>query len=281
MIDTIVEIRDGDVVPALAESVEVSPDQKKWTYRLKKNVKWSDGVPFEAKHVVDSWIRQLKPYFQGRYDSLLLEVENANEYKSGKLTNVAKVGIHAVDAHTVEVRLKRPIPFWKYIPTLWAMAPVRIDLLEKHGLAWTDPGKMAVLGPYQLESIDVGKKIRVVPNPNYWRGRGKLSAIEFVILADEAEAKNRFYEKSSAPAALDLLIDVAGVDSGRPKVGSVLSSLNERTAFMTVGHKKEMLRDPAFRRSLAQSLDVSALADRLGIGVRPAFTRRDFADSRF
>src|SRR5690606_37621588 len=54
---------DSDLkpAPALAESWEVSKDGKQYTFKIRKGVKWSDGVELTAGHFVDSWRRLLSP----------------------------------------------------------------------------------------------------------------------------------------------------------------------------------------------------------------------------
>src|SRR6516164_907961 len=41
--------------PGLAESWSVGPDQKTWTFKLRKNLRWSDGQPLTADDVVFTW----------------------------------------------------------------------------------------------------------------------------------------------------------------------------------------------------------------------------------
>ena len=43
------------VKPALAEFWTNSPDGKTWTFRLRKNLRWSDGMPLTADDVVFTW----------------------------------------------------------------------------------------------------------------------------------------------------------------------------------------------------------------------------------
>ncbi len=42
---------NGDYVPRLAESWHHSPDYREWTYHLRRNVRWHDGVPVTADDV--------------------------------------------------------------------------------------------------------------------------------------------------------------------------------------------------------------------------------------
>jgi len=52
----------GELSPerGLAESWTVSPDAKKWTFRLRRNVKWHDGKPFTADDVVFTFNERYK-----------------------------------------------------------------------------------------------------------------------------------------------------------------------------------------------------------------------------
>ena len=43
------------VTPGLAESWTNSPDGKTWTFKLRKNLRWSDGEPLTADDVVFTW----------------------------------------------------------------------------------------------------------------------------------------------------------------------------------------------------------------------------------
>jgi len=47
----VVKDRNGTFDPSLAESWEVSPDAKTWTFHLVRNASWNDGVPFTCADV--------------------------------------------------------------------------------------------------------------------------------------------------------------------------------------------------------------------------------------
>ena len=49
--DSIIDRRDGQVLPSLAESWKTL-DDKTWEFKLRKNVKWQDGQPFTADDIV-------------------------------------------------------------------------------------------------------------------------------------------------------------------------------------------------------------------------------------
>ena len=52
---------DGSLVPAMAESYEVSEDGCTYTFKLREGLKWSDGSPLTAHDFEYSWKRTLDP----------------------------------------------------------------------------------------------------------------------------------------------------------------------------------------------------------------------------
>ena len=98
---TVINPKDGKVLPGLAESWEVARDGKSYTFKLRKNVKFHDGTPFDAAAVRFTFDRIQEPLgapgvaraFLGPYD-----------------------GADIVDAYTVRVRLKQPYaPFLRMV----------------------------------------------------------------------------------------------------------------------------------------------------------------------
>ena len=87
---TVINPKDGKVLPGLAESWETARDGKTYTFKLKRNVKFHNGTPFDAAAVKATFDRIQEPLgapgvaraFLGPYD-----------------------GADVVDAHTVRVRL--------------------------------------------------------------------------------------------------------------------------------------------------------------------------------
>ena len=62
----------GGLRPALAKKWFSSKNQKYWTFILKKNVQWSDGVQLKAQHFLDSWREAFNP--QNRFGICLFFV---------------------------------------------------------------------------------------------------------------------------------------------------------------------------------------------------------------
>ncbi|MET0741848.1 MAG: ABC transporter substrate-binding protein, partial [Microvirga sp.] len=91
---TIVRLdKDGNVLPYLAESWDISPDGLTYTFRFPTTIKWHDGVPFTAEDV--AWgLWNVNKTYNGPASGLLEAVES----------------ITAPDARTAVFKLKYPYP---------------------------------------------------------------------------------------------------------------------------------------------------------------------------
>ncbi|MCM2323090.1 MAG: peptide ABC transporter substrate-binding protein, partial [Oligoflexia bacterium] len=203
------------VTPSLAESWTISEDQRTYTFKIRKGVKWSDGVPLRAQDFVYGWKRLLSPVTAAAYAYFLYDIEGAEWFNKGKLKDFEAVGIKALDEHTFQVRLARPVAHFLSIPTFWVTFPVRQDIVEKHGSSWATPGRMATVGPYTLSSRDLDSKIVLGVNPYYYGRRGNIERIVALIVRDDATALS-LYDAGK----LDFVPDIPTVDlkrlSGRP-----------------------------------------------------------------
>lgn len=255
-----------NVVPALAESWKVSDDGRTYTFKLRKGVKWSDGVPLKAKDFVYSWKRLLTPTTAASYAYFLFDVEGAEFYNKGSLKDFASVGVQAVDDHTLKVKLARPVAHWIQIPTFWVTFPLREDIVEKHGNSWDKPGKMVTLGPFVLDSYDIDSKIVLRMNPNYYGKRGNVERVVALIVKDESTALT-LYETGK----LDFLTDLSTVDLKRLSGRSDLRTF----PYLKVGYigfavDKFPVSNPKIRRAIGMAIDKSKIPQILHGGQQPA-----------
>ncbi|MEY4580215.1 MAG: hypothetical protein RL701_4918, partial [Pseudomonadota bacterium] len=84
------------------------------------------------------------------------------------------VGVHATDAHTLEVELETPLPYFIHITKFYTAMPVPrhvIERLEKAGInaeLWTRPEHIVSNGPYLLAGAKFRQSMRLERNPRYW-----------------------------------------------------------------------------------------------------------------
>ena len=171
------------IEPALAESWTISPDGKVYTFKLRQNVKWSDGQPFTADDVVFTY-QQLVANPEARAG------DSGNFIIDGKPVVIAKV-----DASTVKFTLPRPSPAFLLQQRYFIMPQHKLGKFKGADVnnAWptnTPPADIVGTGPFKLQSYTPGQKVGLVRNPNSWKvdAAGKtlpyLDALDFLIIRD-------------------------------------------------------------------------------------------------
>ena len=91
---------------ALAESYRISRDKKRWTFTLREDIKFSDGVSITAEDVKNSWLSLISnPY--APYSSLFDIVKGAKEFRTKKGSS-EEVGLYVVDEKTISLHLNTP-----------------------------------------------------------------------------------------------------------------------------------------------------------------------------
>ncbi len=83
--------------PALAESYELSPDGRRYTFRLRKNARWTDGTPITSRDFVWSWQRLLHPETASEYTFHLFAVKYARAYAQANVNIGDRVEIELWD----------------------------------------------------------------------------------------------------------------------------------------------------------------------------------------
>lgn len=242
----------GRLVPDLALAVPtlanggLSRDGLAVTYRLRRDARWSDGVPFDARNVVFSFAAAMNP-------------RNAVPDRTG-FDHVRSV--RALDPFTVRVQLTQA--FSPFVPSCFTMAANDpYPLLPAHLLRGKadlnhDPYNAAPvgLGPYTLVSWERGSRIVLAANHGYFRGAPAIPRIEVTIIPDPNTAATLWKGGS-----LDLVI--ARTTYGRQFLDAlrtrhdahvVLQPHNEFD-YVVFNHAHPPLDDARVRRALALGID--------------------------
>ena len=115
--------------PALAESWRVEDDGRRVVFRLRPDLRFSDGSPLHATDVLRSWLRVIDPASPSPLASLLADVRGATAYADGEGAT-SDVGLTADDGtNEIVVELDRAAADFPAIaasPTL-AVVPPGID----------------------------------------------------------------------------------------------------------------------------------------------------------
>ena len=262
--------KDDKVVADLAESWTVSPDGKTFTFKLRPNMKWSDGQPLVGQNFVDAIERTLNPKVASEYSYFLFDIQNAENYFNGKEKDFSKVGAKAPDAQTVVYTLRSPAPFWINVPAFSVAYPVRKDLIEKYGDKWTAAGNLVTAGPYQLVQWDRESKLLLKKNPNYWNQaelKNFVDEIEFRVVKENAVAVTMF-DRNEVDIVRQLPpLQVPMLSKGNP--GFQKSPYLRSFAF-GFGMKNPQTKDKNVRMALAMSVDRSQIKKFMSDLVEPS-----------
>jgi len=190
-------------VPGLAESWEVSPDGKIYTFHLRTNLVWSTGEPITADDVVYSWLRTLNPLTASDYAAQLFCVRNAEAFGTGKIRTPESVGIQAVDPFTVRIELNHPVLFFLDICALPATGVVPRQAIEKYGDRWLSARPLPVSGPFELAYWRLNDKVRLKKNPRYWDAANTQSETIDILPVGSPNAALNLYDRGEADIVWD------------------------------------------------------------------------------
>jgi peptide/nickel transport system substrate-binding protein len=149
----------GKFEPGLAESWTISPDGTEYTLKLRQNVKFHDGTPFNAEAVKFTFDRIIDPETKSQSAKSLL-----GPYDSSTV----------VDANTVRIKFKQPFaPFMNSLslPYLAPQSPTAVKAAAK------DYGVKTVVGtgPFKFTSYRVDQELKLEKNADYKWGPAHLT----------------------------------------------------------------------------------------------------------
>lgn len=163
---------NGKILPGVATSWDHSADYKTWTFHLRPDAKWSNGDPVTAEDFVYAWRRLVDPKTASPYASYLefLKLKNAQDVIEGKLP-LDKLGVEAVDAHTLRLNLTESVPYVDKLVELYVLYPVDKKVVEKYGDDWTKPQNIVGNGAFKVKQQIINEKVELVRNPTYWNNK--------------------------------------------------------------------------------------------------------------
>jgi peptide/nickel transport system substrate-binding protein/oligopeptide transport system substrate-binding protein len=164
--------------PDLAESYEISPDGKVFTFKLRPGVKFNNGREMTSADVKYSLDRVTNPATQSPGAGFFGSIAGYEDVASGKATSLS--GVTTPDPLTVKIELSRPDATFLHVMGLNFASVVAKEAVEEFG---ADFGKHPMgTGAYSLAEWTTGQRLVFQKNPNYWRqGVPFLDTITFEI----------------------------------------------------------------------------------------------------
>lgn len=183
---------NGELVPAMAESYEVSEDGMTYIFKL-RDAKWSDGQPVTAGDFEYAWKRALSPEVASEYGFQMFYIKGAQDFYDGA-GSIDDVAIEVIDDKTLKVELTGPTPYFLDLTSFYTYMPVRKDVVEQDPEGWAKNPELTVSnGPFVLTEYKTGDKVVLEPNEYYWnRDMVKLDKIEGFMIVDESTQLTAF-----------------------------------------------------------------------------------------
>lgn len=234
---------DGTVSPLLAESWEISPDLRTYTFRLRKGVKFQNGEPFNAQTVKFSF-------------------ERAGGEKStnkDKRTFSSMERVAAIDDHTLVILNKEIDPDFLFL--MGQATAAQVEPKSADGNATKPVGT----GPFTLDNWVKGSSVSL----RKWDGYRNAAGIKL------KRATFRFISDPAAQVAALLAGDVDAFPrvtprsvaqfKDNPKFQLVVSGSRAKT-ILAINNKKKPLDDVRVRRAIAAAIDRKAVIQAAGDG---------------
>jgi peptide/nickel transport system substrate-binding protein len=239
---------DGRVVPWLVESWEQSKDGRTWTLHTRKNVKFTDGTPFNA-------------------EALRVNLERFRKHSIGKATLAIVRSMEVAGEHALKITTEAPFaPFINSLGYHWIVvySPTQIQKVGDENL-WTAP---VGTGPFKFVYHKRGQEVRLEANDQYWGGKPKLRAIVSRPYPDQG-ARMLALESGD----VDLIFHVPPQEATRlAKNPNLVVSTppSARVIWLYLNTQKDPFKDKRVRQALYYAIDREAIVKNIFAGTAKA-----------
>ncbi|SDZ25428.1 peptide ABC transporter substrate-binding protein [Bacillus sp. 166amftsu] len=269
--------KDQKATPGVAESYEKLEDGKKYIFKLRKDAKWSNGDPVTAHDFVYSWKRAVNPDTGATYSYIMFDIKNAEKIHKKELPDT-ELGVKAIDAHTLEVELDNPVPYFVDLTVYPVFYPLNEKYIQSQGNKFGLEATTTLYnGPFVLSEWKHERSFQFKKNPSYWDNKTvKLEEVNFNIVKDTATAVN-LYETN----AIDR-VDLKSEFVDKYKSSSEFKATKEAgVAYLRFNQGNKFLANKNLRKAISMSFERENVAKViLNNGAIPAygFVGKDFAE---
>lgn len=234
------------IEPLLATGY-TNPDKLTWVISLRKDVKFSDGTPFNAAAV--------------KYDFEKLSNPKTGAPRGSLLKAITKITVK--DDYTVVLHTDKP-----YGPMLADLSHGNASIVSPTADQKQDLMKQPVgTGPYMLKDWVPGDHLTLVRNPTYWGAKPTLDQVTFKVVPDENTAISMLQT-----GQVDFL---SGISSQQwPHVTSLKNVTTVKKAGTPISYlgfnvQKKPMSDLKFRQAVSYAIDRKAYVAQLnGLGTK-------------
>ncbi|MGO2419468.1 MAG: peptide ABC transporter substrate-binding protein [Vibrio casei] len=267
----VIQNQDGSVVPGVAERWETK-DNQTYTFHLRKDAKWSNGDPVTAQDFVYSLHTAASPQFASpnAWYLKLTGIKNAQAIIDGKKP-VDSLGVKAIDAHTLQFQLDKPVPYFVAMTAHTVMMPINQKAVKKFGDNWTKPENMVSNGAYKLQNWVINERLEMVRNPNYWDNNDTvINKVTYIPFESQTAAMNRYLTgevdiTSDVPVAM-----VDKLKKDHPEAYKITPLLC--TYYYALNTERKPFNDARTRKAISYTIMRDVISNGITKGNVPAYT---------
>ncbi|ROO88458.1 peptide/nickel transport system substrate-binding protein [Actinocorallia herbida] len=261
-----------ELVPDLAEDLgKASNNNKTWTYKLRKGLKYDDGTEITAQDIKYAVERSnFTDELQGgpKYFKQYL-VDNASPYK-GPYKDKSADGLKSIetpDKYTIKFNLNTPFAEFDYLAFMPQTAPV--PQAKDNGLNYKK--NIVSSGPYKIDSYEVGKAMKLSRNTNWDQSTDEVrkalpDTISVALNQNQDDIDNKLMS-----GALDMDLAAGGLGTaaqpkalGGTEVGNTDAASGSALTYMTIDSRVAPFDNIACRRAVQYALDKDSVQTSLG-----------------
>ena len=254
--------------PDLAESWSISNDGTVYEFKLRNNLKFSNGDPLTAQDFKWSFERAAYPDTASTVaEEFLGDIVGIQEIVDGSATTTD--GIKVIDERTLRITIDAPKAYFIAKLTYPTAFVLNRNNLEGQGNNWTDAPVST--GPFILKEYRIGQRIRLARNDNYWDRLPYLDEVVFNLAGGVAMA---MYENDEIYVTGVGLADLERVQDPTQEINKDLVEVppNFSVSYVGFNMNEPPFDDVNFRQALNHAVDKQLIADQVFSNlVKPAY----------
>ncbi|MDA0733030.1 MAG: peptide ABC transporter substrate-binding protein [Chloroflexi bacterium] len=255
---------DLNVVPDLAETIDVSDDGRTYTFHLRSNAKFHDGKTVTAPDVKWSLERVTNPETQAPVAAQYLsDIVGVTEKLNGSASSIE--GVRVVDDRTIEITIDAPKSYFLAKLTYPTAFVLDRDNIEGKGNDWLRQPNGT--GPFKLAQYDIGEILRLERNDNYYRKLAYLDEIDFILSGGTAMLmyeNNEIHLTGVGIGDLDRVLDPSEPLNAQLQTAPSNFSVD----YIGLNVEQPPLDDPKLRLALNLAFDREAIATQVLSNLR-------------
>lgn len=268
---------NGEIVPASAESWEITNNGLTYTFKLRQDCKWrvsiyagpliglsskeTNSLPVTAHDFAFGLKRALLPETKSPVAKALYCIENAEKVNLGKLSS-KKLGIKVIDDYTLQIKLEKNDPDFLFTLLEPGCMPCNETFFEATGGRYGLAVKYLIYnGPFYINNWADDTSVSIRKNTLYYDSENVLPRSVYYSINNEQDTRlDKLKEKtySVSPLTKDQALQIADKKKYTviPFDSSILS--------MLFNCSDAVLSNKNIRRAIVSGLDYSVLESEMG-----------------